>query len=573
MANESLLAQFGLDIAPLTQSLKRATHAVKEETTKMGKEGFGELLGPIAKVAAAVGSIGAIMEGLHGALELGADMQDLSNRTGIAVGALYMLQNAFKDAGVDAAKLAPSVGKMKATIAESVGGGGQASILHALGLDARTLANEAPNKAFEEIGTAIANLKNPYEQAEDARKIFGKGGEELLALFNNPNFKNAGGISNLAADLEKSSPAFKEIEENFKHVGRNVQGFFVGVASTSAGVFAPIIHKLENVDFSKWGERVGIVAANFGTNFHEASKNAIEDLSKLIGIALSGDSLKLFGLELVIQGSKLKDVLFDAFREPLNYYAAQMEALTNKALNAWNKLNGNSGKELKSLYADQERNTAGETNAYNRYHQVASQLGGVDPYTEEGKAKYAEFDRLKKALEGYQKQGEYIQQAINTAKNGLETDPDKIAAQNKANGIDYVKQAHDAANNNRAPLEEAAGEFQKKIAEQFSGLTFKSFKYIPGSGEKNAEGQQEAADLYKKPAQSDFNLADIGANKFSIIADSLERVGGGGRSALVGDNPILTENRRQSALLQKIAENTSRAPGAVASIPAAAFAQ
>jgi len=42
---------------------------------------------------------------------------------------------------------------------------------------------------------------------------------------------------------------------------------------------------------------------------------------------------------------------------------------------------------------------------------------------------------------------------------------------------------------------------------------------------------------------------------------------------MVGDNPILAENRRQSGLLQKIAENTSRAPGAVSSIPAAAFAQ
>ena len=307
MANESLLAQFGLDIAPLTQSLKRATSAVKEETAKMGKEGFGELLGPIAKVVAAVGSVGAIMEGLHGALELGTEMQELSNKTGIAVENLYGLRMAFKDSGVEAEKIGPAVAKMQKNLAASVNGGGSASVLHALGLDARTLANESPDKAFEQIGASIHKLGNPTEQAAVAMQIFGKSGAELLAVFNSPSFQNAGNVSNTAKLLGENAASFKEANEALSHVGQKISGFFVGVASTSIPALHKVIEDFEKIDLSPWGQQFGNVIGNFSTDWKDEFGKLTEVTISLLEMAFSPTLLKPLGLELLDLASRFGD--------------------------------------------------------------------------------------------------------------------------------------------------------------------------------------------------------------------------------------------------------------------------
>jgi len=72
------------------------------------------------------------------------------------------------------------------------------------------------------------------------------------------------------------------------------------------------------------------------------------------------------------------------------------------------------------------------------------------------------------------------------------------------------------------------------------------------TGLQSANDEARAkADSQKKTGS--FNASDIGmAGKQSIIADSLAKVGGGGGVVGPGSNPILEENKRQTAILSEI---------------------
>lgn len=92
-------------------------------------------------------------------------------------------------------------------------------------------------------------------------------------------------------------------------------------------------------------------------------------------------------------------------------------------------------------------------------------------------------------------------------------------------------------------------------------------------GELDAAGQRAEGALKPKDkdgapiAGKDFSAplepaTASGGAKFSVLADSLAKVGGGGLWASMGpSDPLLAEGKRQSDLLAKIERNTQRSPG------------
>lgn len=266
-SKESLFAIFGMDIAPLLQSLKRATSSVEEATTKMGKQSFGALLAPIASVAAAVGSVAAIMEGMKGGLELGAQMQQAAQQTGITAGNFYMLRLAAKDVGLEVDKLPGVIGKMQAVLASSVNGGGQSALLTRMGLDPKQLAQANPDEAFREIGAAIDSVENRAARAGAAKAIFGKSGTELLRLFADPEFKNSGKLSEAATVINNNAALFEKIGDDLEHVWDRLKEIFVGLDQQLFPSIDEALKKLEGVDFTSWGKKLGNVVAGFFTDF------------------------------------------------------------------------------------------------------------------------------------------------------------------------------------------------------------------------------------------------------------------------------------------------------------------
>lgn len=338
MANESLQASFGLDVSPLTQSLKRATSSVTAASGKMASEGFGQLLGPIAKVIAAVGSITAVYAGIKGSLDLGSEMTDLSNRTGVAVESLYGLRQGFKDAGVDAQALGPAINKMQKALASAAGGGKEANVLKGMGLDPQSLASMDSGQAFAQIGSAISQLPSSTERAAAAMALFGKNGGELLQVFMDPNFKDAGNISSTARLLAQNAGIFDKASDALGHVGPKLQGLFVGISSGMTGLLDSMANGINSVDFSGIGQSIGTIAGNFATDFSDEWGKVVQFISDSIGLVFSKEGLSVILDSFLYVGAQIRDFLIQAFKTPLDYMEAGLQKAVESAMEMVGKI-------------------------------------------------------------------------------------------------------------------------------------------------------------------------------------------------------------------------------------------
>lgn len=462
---------------------------------KMGKSGFGDLIAPIAKVTAAVGSVGAIMGGIKGALDLGSEMVDLSNRTGIAVENLMGLRRGFKDAGVDAAALGPAVNKMQKSLASAVGGGKEADVLKSLGLDPQSLASADPGKAFADIGNAIAALPNSTERAAASIALFGKSGAELLQVFMDPNFKEAGNVSNAARLLGENAGVFDKASDALGHVGGKLQGLFIGMADGSADFLNQLADGIDGIDLTNLGKGLGNVIGNFSTDWKSEVKK-IEALTlQLTALAFSPQLIKPLAAELLIAAREF-------------------------------------GKELEANIPGAAKAIAGFQNLV---ASTTTSMFNGSAYS----AKQAEYESLaknekdprKKKL--YQDEADRLQKLIDVSPSFRDQGIDYSTAGNEQ--FDKIKKAGDSE----------IDQLLKKISEIADKTG--AFQATPLTKDANAAARNENAT--RVIPNDAYNPVAIGMGaKPSIVADSLAAIGGGG--GFFNSNPLL-DIQRQALVEQK----------------------
>ena len=246
---------------------------------KKFREGAGNLSSGALSIAgkglaglAASGLVaaGAIGYGVKNVLDLGGSLSDMSAKTGIAIDALMILNQAGKDAGIE--NLTGAVSKMqKVLIAVAEGGAGPAAdALNQLGLSAKDLAKIPANEALDKIGAAIRKIDDPAKKAATSMAIFGKSGAELLPLFADAGaLGNAAGvIGGQAAIMAKNAAAFDQASDSLGHIGLKLQGFVVGIAGEIIPRLLIATNALDKIDLS-----------GFGTKFGSAIKTGIDVLT------------------------------------------------------------------------------------------------------------------------------------------------------------------------------------------------------------------------------------------------------------------------------------------------------
>lgn len=108
-------------------------------------------------------------------------LQDLTERTGISVEALQRFRVIAEQSGSSIEALATAVFQMGKRLAG--GDESAASALRQLGLNFDDLRNARPEDAFNIIGKAIADLDDPFKQADLGAKVFGRSVAELIPVF------------------------------------------------------------------------------------------------------------------------------------------------------------------------------------------------------------------------------------------------------------------------------------------------------------------------------------------------------------------------------------------------------
>ncbi len=235
------------------KTMASALQSLGRIAVQTAKIGFGALV--VGGSAAAA----VLAHGVKGAYELGAELDDMGKKTGIAVDQLMILNQAAKDNGVE--DITGSVKKMQKSLVDAVkDGAGPASKAFALlGLDANKLATSSPADALQQIGDKINAIQNPALRTAAALEIFGKQGSELLPLF-----ANSGALGNAAANIGKQASILQANAEKFhavsvalSSIGLKIQGFFVGIAEVILPMMQAVAKQFQTLDLANQGERFG----------------------------------------------------------------------------------------------------------------------------------------------------------------------------------------------------------------------------------------------------------------------------------------------------------------------------
>jgi hypothetical protein len=165
-------------------------------------------------------------------------LNDLADRTGMAVTSLQALQMAAKLSGVeDASAAIQKLGVAIGQAAES----GKTEAFAKLGLDFEKLEAMSPDAQFEAVQQAISALPTSAQRAAAAVSIFGKAGVELLPLMNENLKQVQERMQALGATLSDDQVnAIDRMNDSLTMV----QGTFDGIIGQVTANLAPVVESL-----------------------------------------------------------------------------------------------------------------------------------------------------------------------------------------------------------------------------------------------------------------------------------------------------------------------------------------
>ncbi len=118
--------------------------------------------------------------------DMGSDLVDMSQRTGISVEALSELGFVAEQSGADLEILEGSVKKMQKLLFEAASGSdGAQKSLSSLGLSVADLSQLSPDEQFKRIADRLSMIADPAIRTATAMGIFGKSGTKLLPMLQN----------------------------------------------------------------------------------------------------------------------------------------------------------------------------------------------------------------------------------------------------------------------------------------------------------------------------------------------------------------------------------------------------
>jgi hypothetical protein len=151
-------------------------------------DAFGKGLQGIGTKMALLGA--GIVTPLAGAAkmfaDMGSDMVDMSQRTGVSVEALSELGFAAEQSGADLETLEGSLKKMQKMLFEAASESQSAQeTLASLGVSVAQLSKLSPDEQFKLIADRMSQITDPTLKTATAMAIFGKSGTQLLPMLSN----------------------------------------------------------------------------------------------------------------------------------------------------------------------------------------------------------------------------------------------------------------------------------------------------------------------------------------------------------------------------------------------------
>lgn len=171
------------------------------------------------------------------AADMGSELVDMRAKTGVSIEALSELGYAAQVSGSDLESLQGGLTKMQKKVGEAFNGvDSAAESFNDLGISVAELKSLSPDKQFQRVADAVADITDPAKRTAAAMDIFGKSGANLLPLL----LEGGDGIDELrqkAIDLglqigTKDAEAAEEFGDKLDTLWKQLKGvaFTVGSA-------------------------------------------------------------------------------------------------------------------------------------------------------------------------------------------------------------------------------------------------------------------------------------------------------------------------------------------------------
>ena len=507
---------FGAGIKSAQNSLKGLQSSVS------GAKGL--ITGAFAAISSSAMAIG-----LERAFNVGHEMQVLSNATGGAVKDLVVMRKAFEENGIDGEKLGQVMGKLRKNIvqAAATGSGEQ---FRKLGLSVKELGRTSATDQLQTIGRAIMQIQNPTERSAYAMQLFGRSGQQMLALFANGDAlgEAASVLGRQAQILDDNSAIFSDITVKLHGVGSKMQGFFVGMASRVAPAIKPLLDSFSKMDFSGLGEQIGDALAFISTAFSSGELGNILYQSMMIAFAnavnfLNGSMMGiLFAVgQLLVEQFKIGITLFQIVCTA-DFWSGMGDAIMGIAEGFVAFLLDGIAllmEKMKNIPGIGKKMSAG----------AEAVRSAAQTVREKGEANRS-------------KAGDLLAPAVDKAKGQLANSMKDIGtAFNK--GYDMAPKI--STKENEDSMDKSIDAVNRRVARQQADAD----KF----NEEHKPGQLELTEDMTESKNRKFGPAFV---------STLMKIGGGGTSAGGGTaDPILRENQRHTSLLQQLVKNTGLKTG------------
>ena len=306
-----------------------------EEAGEKAKIGFGKIAvgATLAGAAAKLGSMaieGAFavaqktVQSFGAALDMGGRLNDLADRTGLAVDRVLLLERAFQNAGVGADSLGPILNKMQKAIVDAEDGTSKAAYAFAdLGLSLSQLRNLSPEEQLRTIGKAIAAIPDPAQRASTAMEIFGKSGGALNQVFANfdEEIETAKRqLGSLPEIMKAGSSQFDRISDNLVVVGGKFIEFAAGLIDKVKPALDAVTTALSMFDAAKVGQEIGefFVGAGEGMKMFQKAVDEFKVGNFSEGFKAAFEAIKLQAME---TGNSIYSVIVASFKSAGQFIA------------------------------------------------------------------------------------------------------------------------------------------------------------------------------------------------------------------------------------------------------------
>jgi hypothetical protein len=281
-----------------------------EDAGKKGKTGFGEIAigagiaGAAVKIGmAAIDAAFAVaqktVQSFGDALNMGGRLAELSDRTGVAVDKVMLLERAFQNTGVGADSLGPILNKMQKAIVDAGDGTSKAAdAFTQLGIPLSTLQDLSPDEQLRAIGKAIAGIPDPAQRAAVSMEIFGKSGGALNQLFANMDGEvetAKAQLGSLPQIMKEGAAQFDRISDSLVVISGKFVEFAAGIIDKVKPALDALTTALTRIDAAKIGQELAgfFTGAGQGMKGFQAAVDAIDAGEMGTAFKIVGQAIQL----------------------------------------------------------------------------------------------------------------------------------------------------------------------------------------------------------------------------------------------------------------------------------------